>query len=106
MSTRNLNYVFDPKSLAVIGASDRDGSLGGIVLRNVLASGFGGQVMPVHPEADAVAGIEAYRNVDSLPESPDLAVICTPARTVPGLVARLGERGVKAAVVITAGLGR
>jgi succinyl-CoA synthetase alpha subunit len=62
--------------------------------------------MPVHPEVEAVAGLEAYKDIASLPEVPDLAVICTPASTVPRLIAQLGDRLVKAAIVITAGLGR
>jgi len=106
MSVSNLNYLFHPRSLAVIGASDHEDSLGGIVLRNVLASGYGGPVMPVHPEVDQVAGMSAYHDIASMPESPDVAVICTPAPTVPELIAELGERGVKAAIIITAGLGR
>ncbi|MGR9092623.1 MAG: CoA-binding protein, partial [Gammaproteobacteria bacterium] len=89
MSVRNLNRLFDPKSVAVIGASDRGNSLGGIVLRNVLAAGFEGRVLPIHPEAETVADLEAYKDVAALPELPDLAVICTPPPTVPKLIAQL-----------------
>ena len=92
--------------MAVIGASNRPGSIGAVLMRNLVAGGFAGPIMPVNPHADAVAGILAYPSVAALPRTPELAVICTPPPTVPGLVAELGARGTRAAVVITAGLTR
>jgi len=106
MSVRNLEYLFRPTAVAVVGASERLPSVGGTVVRNLLAGGFAGPIMPVNPKYRAVAGVLAYPDVDSLPIVPDLAVICTPPATVPGLIAALGERGVKAAIVLTAGLER
>ncbi|MDE2448632.1 MAG: acetate--CoA ligase family protein [Gammaproteobacteria bacterium] len=104
MSSRNLEHLFSPRSVAVIGASDRPHSVGATVMRNLLRGGFSGPVWPVNLRHTTVAGREAYRTVESLPDAPDLAVICTPAPTVPGLITALGSRGTRAAVVISAGL--
>jgi acetyltransferase len=104
MSIRNLDYLFKPKSVAVIGASNKPRSVGATVMLNLLEGGFSGPLMPVNPKYEAVAGVLAYPDVASLPRAPELAVICTPAKIVPGLINELGERGTKAAVVLTAGL--
>lgn len=105
MSVRHLDYLFRPRSVAVIGASDRPHSVGATVIRNLLAGGFAGAITPVNLRHDEVAGVKAYRDVASLPEPADLAIICTPPQTIPGLIADLGARGTKAAIVLTAGLG-
>ena len=102
MSTRNLDYLLAPRSVAVIGASDRPGSIGRTVLQNLLAGGFQGPIWPVNPKHAQVAGREAYREVRALPAAPDLAVVCTRPETLPGLIAELGERGTRAVVVLTA----
>ncbi|HRX79987.1 MAG TPA: CoA-binding protein, partial [Pirellulaceae bacterium] len=104
MSIRNLDHLFQPKSIAVIGASTRPHSVGATVMKNLLAGGFGGPIMPVNPKYDAVGGVLAYPNVAALPRVPDLAILCTPPATVPQLITELGQRGTKAAVVLTAGL--
>ena len=104
MSTRNLQYLFRPRSVAVIGASTTANTVGAALMHNMLSSGFGGPVMPVNPAHEAVAGVLAYPDVASLPVAPELALIATPPATVPRLIAELGERGTRAAVVITAGL--
>lgn len=104
MSVRNLEALFQPASIAVIGASDRDGSVGAVMLRNLKMGGFKGPIWPVNHRHAAVDGGQAWRDVASLPHAPDLAVICTPAQTVPGLIAELGQRGTRAVIVISAGL--
>ena len=104
MSVRNLEYLFKPSAVAVIGASDRPHSVGAVVMRNLLAGGFTGPVMPVNPKHLAVAGVMAYPTVKALPETPGLAVICTPPASVPGLIHDLGRRGTRAVIVMTAGL--
>jgi len=104
MTIRNLEYLFKPKSIAVIGASDTPHSVGATVMRNLLQGGFSGPISPVNPKYGKVAGVRAFPSVASLKETPDLAVICTPPQTVPGLIAQLGSRGTKAAVVLSAGL--
>ncbi len=104
MSIENLRYLFNPQSIAVVGASNRPHSIGSVVMRNLLQGGFEGPILPVNPKEQAVAGVLAYNRVESLPLAPDMAVICTPPQTVPDLIDDLGRRGTKAAVVITAGL--
>ncbi|HSO42661.1 MAG TPA: acetate--CoA ligase family protein, partial [Rhodospirillales bacterium] len=105
MSIRNLEYLFNPSSVALIGASKRSGSIGAVVARNLFHSGFQGPVMPVNPNHKAIEGVLTYPDVASLPIAPDLAVIATPPPAVPGLIAALAARGTKAAVVISAGFG-
>ncbi len=75
-------------------------------MRNLLQAGFSGPIMPVNPKHKAVSGVLAYADVNTLPVIPDLAIICTPPQTIPGLIQDLGARGTRAAVVITAGLSR
>jgi len=103
MTIRNLEAVFAPRTVALIGASRREGSVGAVVARNLAEAGFPGPLMWVNPSGGEIAGRPVFRAVASLPEPPDLAVIATPAETVPGLIAELGERGCRAAVVISAG---
>lgn len=104
MTIRNLDQLFHPRSVAVFGASDRPRSLGTAVLRNLKAAGFAGPIWPVNPKHREVQGGPAWPNAASLPHAPDLAIICTPAATVPGLIEELGRLGTRAAIVITAGL--
>ncbi|MEO8123545.1 MAG: bifunctional acetate--CoA ligase family protein/GNAT family N-acetyltransferase [Burkholderiales bacterium] len=104
MSIRNLDYLFDPSSVAVIGASERPVSVGATVWRNLLTGGYAGAVYAVNPRHREIAGRKAYPKVAALPAAPDLAIICTPAATVPGLITDLGKLGTRAAIVVTAGL--
>jgi len=104
MSIRNLQSLFRPTSVAVIGASDRAGSVGATVWRNLVAGGFRGALWPVNRRHAQVGGRQAWPHVGELPGVPDLAVICTPARSVPGLVRALGAAGCRAAIVLSAGL--
>ena len=103
MSIRNLDKIFAPHRVAVIGASDTPTSVGYTVLRNLVGSGFRGVVYPVNPKREAVQGIHAYKDISSLPHPPDLAVICTPAATVPAIVRACGEAGTRGVVIISAG---
>lgn len=103
MSIRNLDKIFEPHRIAVIGASDTPTSVGYTVLRNLVGSGFRGVVYPVNSKREAVQGIQAYKDVPSLPRTPDLAVICTPATTVPAIVRQCGEAGTRGIVIISAG---
>ncbi|MDX0695689.1 GNAT family N-acetyltransferase [Sinorhizobium medicae] len=104
MSIRNLHYAVDPKSVVIVGASNRAGSLGRVIIENMLAVGFEGEIWPVNPKHDQVAGLRCYHRVADIPSVPDLAVIATPPKTVPALIHELGVKGTRAAVVITAGL--
>ena len=103
MSVRNLDKIFDPHRVAVIGASDAPTSVGYTVLRNLIGSGFRGVVYPVNPKRESVQGIQAYRDIPSLPNVADLAVICTPAPTVPAIIRACGEAGTRGVVIISAG---
>jgi acetyltransferase len=105
MSTRNLEYLFKPRAIALIGGSNRPHSVGAVLARNLLAGGFAGPIMPVNPHETAIAGVLAYPDVARLPVVPDLAVLASPPDTIPGLIAELAARGTRAAIVITAGFG-
>ncbi|MDK6077734.1 GNAT family N-acetyltransferase [Massilia varians] len=105
MSVRNLEHLFAPKSVALVGASERPGSLGATLLHNLLAGGFKGEVWPVNPKYGELAGRRCYAGVADLPAAPALAVICTPPATIPAIVRQLGERGTRAAVVLSSGMG-
>jgi acetyltransferase len=104
VSVRNLKHLFTPESIAVVGASNR--GTGAVIMRNLLAGGFAGPIMPVNPRHRAVAGVLGYPDIASLPLTPDLAVIATPPEAVPGLIEELGTRGTRAAVVVSGGLHR
>lgn len=104
MTVRNLAALFQPKSVALIGASARPGAVGNVTLRNLLAAGLKGPIWPVNPKHERVEGVAAFADVAALPAAPDLAVIATPPATVPGLIEQLGRRGTRGAVVLTAGV--
>ena len=104
MTIRHLDKMFRPSSVAVVGATPRRGAVGFLVMRNLLEGGFDGPIMPVTPNHRSVTGVLAYPDVASLPQVPDLAVVCTPPETVPGIVADLGAKGNRAVVIMTAGL--
>lgn len=98
-----LDAIFAPTSVAVIGASEREGSVGRTILRNLISNPFGGVVFPVNPKRSSVLGIKAYPSIKDVPEAVDLAIIVTPARTVPGIVRDCVEMGIKGAIIISAG---
>ncbi len=104
MTVRHLETMFQPTSVALIGASDREGSLGSVVLHNLKLGGFKGPIWPVNAKHALVDGEPAWSDVDALPFAPDLAVICTPADTVPELLTALGRKGTRAAIVLSGGM--
>lgn len=104
MSIRNLDSLFDPASVVVVGASDRASSVGATVWRNLLGGGFAGPVFAVNPRLDSLEGHPVYAKVADLPQTPELAVVCTPPATVAGLVRELAQLGTRAAIILTAGL--
>jgi acetyltransferase len=105
LSIRNLEALFAPSSIALIGASNRPGSVGYVLARNLFDGGFAGPILTVNPKERAILSTLNYRSVSELPLVPDLAVITTPPKAVAGLVGELGERGCRAVIVITAGFG-
>ncbi|WP_394521733.1 protein acetyltransferase [Pantoea sp. SGAir0184] len=102
MSQRGLEALLRPKSIAVLGASVKPGRAGYLMMRNLLAGGFGGPVLPVTPKYKAVSGVLAWPDVASLPFAPDLAIICTHARRNLELLQQLGEKGCKACIILSA----
>ncbi|WP_067709657.1 bifunctional acetate--CoA ligase family protein/GNAT family N-acetyltransferase [Erwinia sp. ErVv1] len=102
MSQRGLEALLRPRSIAVIGASVRPDRAGYLMMRNLLAGGFSGPILPVTPKYQAVCGVLACRDVASLPLSPDLAVICTHASRNLELLEALGKRGCKACIILSA----
>src|ERR1700757_4154373 len=99
----SLDPIFKPRSVAVLGASGTPGSVGSILIHNLLANPFGGVVFPVNPKRQSVHGVFCYPDLAALPLAVDLAVIATPASTVPGAIRQCVERGIKAAIIISAG---
>ena len=101
MSQRGLEALLRPKSIAVLGASMKTNRAGYLMMRNLLAGGFSGPVMPVTPAYKAVCGVLAWPSVDALPFAPDLAILCTNARRNPELLEALGQKGCKACIILS-----
>lgn len=110
MSIRNLDRMFAPRTVAVIGASEKPHRIGTRVLANLADGGFvqagEQQIWPVNPKYTTLHGMPCYARVAALPAAPDLAILCTPAATIAGLIAELGARGTRAVIVMTAVTGR
>lgn len=103
MTTRNFDALFAPRTIVLIGASARPGSVGDVLARNLLAGKFAGELVFVNPHADRIAGHPCIKDLSALTHTPDLAVIATPAASVYSILCELGERGCRAAIVISAG---
>jgi len=103
MDTHYLSSLFTPEKIALFGASDRENSVGGIVYKNLLTSGYEGQIYAINPKHATVQERKAYKSLDELPELVDLAVVATPAPTIPGIVEACGEKGIKMMLVLSAG---
>ncbi|HZW46900.1 MAG TPA: CoA-binding protein, partial [Microvirga sp.] len=105
MSTYRLDTLFSPRSIAVVGASPRPGSLGLTFLKNLIQGGFAGALYPVNPHHKQIEGRPCFASVAKLPETPDLVVVAVPPRNVLDVIEDAGQRGVAAAIIATAGLG-
>jgi acetyltransferase len=103
MGIENLDKIFKPKSIAVIGASNTEGSAGYRIFRNLIGSGYEGIVYPVNPKHESIQGVQAYPTVKDLPKVVDLAIIATPSTIVLDVVEQCGKIGIKGVVVISAG---
>ncbi len=104
MTVRNLDAFFRPSSVALVGASNREGSVGKILLDNVMGEGFEGSIYPVNPKYRELGGLRCYASAAELPAAVDLAIIATPPSTVPKVVGELAASGCRTAVVVTAGV--
>ncbi|MEX1020245.1 MAG: bifunctional acetate--CoA ligase family protein/GNAT family N-acetyltransferase [Litorilinea sp.] len=98
-----LDAIFSPRNVAVIGATEREGSVGRTILWNLISHPFGGAVFPVNPNRSSVLGIHAYPKIADVPGQVDLAVVVTPALSVPGIIEECVQAGVKGAIIISAG---
>jgi acetate---CoA ligase (ADP-forming) len=101
--SEELNELFAPRSVAVIGASNKPGTVGTTLFRNILQAGYKGVAYPVNPNWPSVSGVHCYPNVAALPEVPDLAIVIVPAALVAGVVEEIGQTGTRGVVVISAG---
>ncbi|HKH95672.1 MAG TPA: bifunctional acetate--CoA ligase family protein/GNAT family N-acetyltransferase [Beijerinckiaceae bacterium] len=106
MSTYRLDKLFAPRSVALVGASPREGSLGRTVLRNLRNAGFPGPIGLVNPKYAEIDGVACVARIEDLPQAPDVVIVAAPPKAVPGIVAAAGDKGAAAAVIITAGLGQ
>ena len=98
-----LSPFFAPQTVAVIGATERPGSVGRTLLWNLISSSFGGTVFPVHPTRTNVLGIKAYPTIGVVPATIDLAIIAIPAQGVPDVIDQCGKAGVKGVIILSAG---
>jgi len=105
MGQHYLKPLFAPQSVAIFGASDRTDAIGNIVFQNMLQSGFRGALYPINPKHKKIQGRKAYASIQQIQQDVDLAIIATPAATVPDIIEQCGKHGVKAAVIISAGFG-
>lgn len=103
MEKNPLEVFFKPRGVAVIGATERQGSVARTIVWNLMSTSFGGTIFPVNPKYNSVLGIKAYHNIKEIPDPVDLAVIVTPAPTVPGIIQECVDAGVPAAIIISAG---
>jgi acetyltransferase len=99
----SLQALFRPNRLAVIGASAKPGKLGFTIFKNILDAGFGGAVIPVNPKGETILGVPSVKSIEEIPSGTDLAVVIIPAPSVPGAILQLGDRKVRAAIIITGG---
>ena len=106
MSTYRLSNVLAPRSVALVGASPRQASLGAAILQNIRQGGFAGEIGVVNPRYGEIAGMKAFSHIDKLPFAPELIVITAPAREIPEIIDAAGRRGTAGAVIVNAGLGQ
>jgi len=103
MDSHYLTSLFTPRTIALFGASDRENSVGGVVFRNLLSSGYEGRIYAINPKHDTVQGEKAFKSLDEVGGTVDLAVVATPAGTIPGIVEACGEQGIKMMLILSAG---
>ncbi|MDX1814073.1 MAG: CoA-binding protein, partial [Candidatus Bathyarchaeia archaeon] len=103
MVTTNLDKIFNPKSVAIVGASDKEGSVGNAIVKNFTEQGYAGKIYLVNIRKTEINGIKTYQNIKQISESIDLAIIATPAKTVPSVIEECGQAKVKGAIIVSAG---
>ena len=100
---KGMNRIMRPDAVAVIGASSEDGKIGNSVMKNLINGGYKGKIYPIHPKADEIMGIKAYKSVKDVPGEIDVAVFAIPAKFVAGALTECGEKGIPGAVLIPSG---
>ena len=103
MSTQNLSKIFHPRSVAVVGASAKENSVGFTILKNLVEAKFKGSIFPINPKHKELLGKECFPSVKELPSTPDLVIVATPAPTIPQVADECGELGVSGLILISAG---
>ena len=104
MSERHyLTSLFEPKSVAVVGASEREGTLGHVLFRNIIDGGYKGRLYPINPRHETVLGLPAYKSIEDIGARVELALIATKPKTVPEIVEQCGRSGIKIVIILTAG---
>ena len=103
MSQYNLNKLLSPQSVAVVGATDRPGTVGCVVLENLKAGGFQGSIFPINPKREQILGLPAFPSVAAVGQPIDLAVLCTPIASVPSVITECSAAGVGSAIIYSAG---
>jgi acetyl coenzyme A synthetase (ADP forming)-like protein len=101
----NLKYVFSPKSIAVIGASDNPAKLGNVILKNLVDGRYGGKLYPINPKYKELLGLRCYPAIEKIRGNVDMAIFAVPAKIAPGIAEECGKKGVKGIVVLSAGFG-
>ncbi len=105
MSVENLDKMFNPQRVAIIGASEQPGKVGHTVIHNLISGGFPGEIYPINPKRESILERKAYPSIDATPAPADLAIVATPAPTVPGIIQACGNKGVPTVMLLTAGFG-
>ena len=103
MSIHNLDKIFKPSSVAVIGASEKEGSVGHSLIKNIMEGGYQGKIFPVNPHYKFIKGLAAYSAVSDIDKATDLAVIATPIVKVPSIIKECVQAGVGGAIILSAG---
>ncbi|MES9862921.1 MAG: bifunctional acetate--CoA ligase family protein/GNAT family N-acetyltransferase [Candidatus Thiodiazotropha sp. LLP2] len=103
MQSHYLTPLFSPKSVAMFGASERENSVGEVVFRNLISSGYKGSIYPINPKHKEIQGIKAFKSIQEIDESVELVVVATPAKTIPAIVEACGLHGVKTMIILSAG---
>lgn len=103
LSVPKLNKIFNPRSIAIIGASDEEGSIGYTLTKNLIESEFKGKTFPVNINKQEILGLKVYTTVEKIPEAVDLAIIATPAKTIPNIVEQCGKAGIRGIIIVSAG---
>jgi acetate---CoA ligase (ADP-forming) len=103
--TNNQNNIFAPKTVALIGASEQEGSVGRAIMNNLMSNGYEGKIFPINPKQSTILGQKCYSSISDLEIIPDLAIIAVPAKIVPQVTSQIAQKGTKGVIIVSAGFG-